>query len=208
MRTIGTAAGLLILALGVARADSPPVLFPPQDAAATYQAERGGGPPGARPGREFSVAWNAELQRLRLSSPGMPGYAIIDFRARRMFMVETAQRVVMDMPMQTPFAPGPLRLPPGGHAERVGSATIAGQDCTVWRMTSPRGTGTACITADGIPLRMDGGGAGPNGARRGDMVATSVRRGPEPQSLFMVPEGYRHLDMSHMAGPPGAPPQH
>ena len=206
MRRIGLGMGLALLAIGAARADAPPVLFPGHDAAVVYRGEHSGGPPGQPPSGEFDVAWNAELQRLRFSSPGMPGFAIVDFRTRHMFMVMSAQRIVMDLPMNVPIRPGPLRVPPGGHIERVGSATVAGQGCTLWHMTSPKGSGTACITSDGIPLRMQGDGAGPNRAQRGMMEAISVQRGPEPESLFTVPAGYRHMDISHMGGPPGAPP--
>ncbi|MDE2005484.1 MAG: hypothetical protein KGI51_02860 [Rhodospirillales bacterium] len=218
MRKIGLAASLCLLAAAPAWADSPPVLFPSHDAAVTYRVE-GRTPPGAAPGlppgmanvRQFSVAWNAELQRLRWGSPGMPGYAIIDYRTHHMMMVETAQRMVMDVPFNTvmkrnAIQPGPLKLPADVTVTREGSDTVAGQSCTVWHMSNPRGAALACITADGIPLRIQNLGAGANGRPTNELEAVSVDRAPQPEALFMVPPGYRQLDLSHMGGPPGSPP--
>ncbi len=70
---------------------------------------------------------------------------------------------------------------------------MAGLDCTVWNLTGKQGTGSACITADGVVLRADGQ------ARRegsGRLEATSVAYGPQPAALFEPPPGFQRMDLA------------
>lgn len=68
-----------------------------------------------------------------------------------------------------------------------GRCRVAGQRGTLWRTrerAGPDGVRTACITPDGIVLKLT----------ENDTVlfeATSLTRGPQRRSLFAIPESYR-----------------
>lgn len=173
-----------------AHADARPVLLPARDAALTYRVTD------ARDGRSMTVhAYvKAGAGLLRLDAEGMPAYAIIDRAAR-------LATVVM------PTAHGYLRVAMGSAADRfvaqaeglrfrrTGKDTVAGLSCTEWSITDQRGGatcghGNACITADGLVLRVRGT---TDEGLSGSVVATAVAEAPQPASLFAVPAGFVKL---------------
>jgi hypothetical protein len=83
---------------------------------------------------------------------------------------------------------------------REGTDRVAGQACTVWRIDPPAGeedeVKRACITADGVPLRLV---SGEGSEAETDYVATEVSYAPQDPARFRVPQGYRPLNV-------GAPP--
>lgn len=86
------------------------------------------------------------------------------------------------------------------NAQRVGDCRIAGERGTEWRPKQAPAPGverTACITADGIVLRV----------RENQRVlwqATSLQRGPQQASLFGIPSGYQLIDPQAVAEQVGA----
>ena len=69
-------------------------------------------------------------------------------------------------------------------ATRVGSDTIAGERCDLYRQDDA----TVCMTSDGILLRaMSDAGEG--------MEMRSLTRGPQPPHYFQLPAGYTVMDM-------------
>lgn len=95
--------------------------------------------------------------------------------------------------------PQPLEMAWAGLADdavrALGRCRIAGERGTVWRMrepVGPDGVRTACITPDGIVLKLT----------ENDTVlfqATAVARGPQPNALFEVPESYRIINNNELA---------
>ncbi len=74
-------------------------------------------------------------------------------------------------------------------AKRTGTDKIAGMDCAVWEFEGDGGAGgSACVTRDGIPLRMVSGG-------QTVMLAKSIARGAQDPALFAPPAGYEVVDM-------------
>lgn len=75
-------------------------------------------------------------------------------------------------------------------AKRTGTDNIAGLDCAVWEFAVGDGEtpGEACVTRDGIPLRVVSGG-------QTVMLAKSIERGPQDASRFAPPAGYEIVDM-------------
>lgn len=75
-------------------------------------------------------------------------------------------------------------------AKRTGTDNIAGETCAIFEFAAggDEAPGNACVTRDGIPLRVVSGGATV-------MLAKSISRGPQDASLFAAPAGYEVVDM-------------
>ncbi len=80
------------------------------------------------------------------------------------------------------------RLASAGTYTALGTATVAGLDCTRYASRDPvsGGTVTSCFTADGILLRAEADG-GPA------LVARTVRRGAIDPASFLPPSGARDV---------------
>jgi len=83
---------------------------------------------------------------------------------------------------------------------RKGTATVVGIPCTNWEVHRDNGSGTACITDDGLLLRGDSADGNSH------MIATKVSFGSLPDSVFQPPPGYRKMDMPAGAARPGMQP--
>lgn len=184
---------LLALAAPAFAQDRPAQITPTRDVAVTYRSiGQAGQQPGMPPG--MTMAWHAATQMMRTDLPGM-GYAVVDHRAGRAFMVMEAQRIIMDIPAGQAMQQG--GLPANATFRREGTQTIAGHSCTVWAYQSGQDQGRACITADGVLLRAEGA----RGGQSGGMEATQVAYGPQDPARFRRPEGYQSLQgMPGMSG--------
>ncbi len=85
------------------------------------------------------------------------------------------------------LAEDPRLGPLTGEGTRLGTATVAGETCTLWRVAAkaaPGGTATACITADGITLRIE---TSSEGKPRTVFEATELKRSPQDPAALTVP---------------------
>lgn len=187
---LGGAALLSLAASGPASADQP-LMRPTRDVAVVYRVQ--GTPAGGGPAQTHAIRmfWGDGGQELRVELDTQPVVALIDFKRQRMEMVLPAQRVVLDAALDPGLVPG-FVMPPGATATRGGTDTVAGQGCTVWHLTGPRGAGTACITGDGVVLRAEGSAAHEGSGR---LEAVSVTYAPQPDALFAPPPGFRRMDV-------------
>jgi hypothetical protein len=86
------------------------------------------------------------------------------------------------------------------NARRVGDCSVAGEHGTEWRPREAPAPGverTACITSDGIVLRV----------RENQRVlwqASALQRGPQQAALFGIPAGYQLIDPQAVAEQFGA----
>jgi hypothetical protein len=80
----------------------------------------------------------------------------------------------------------------GARFTREGQSVVAGRPCTRWRVAAPRGSGTACVTPDGVILQAQGGDA--RGAS-GEIRATDVTYAAQPAALFKPPQGAMRLSL-------------
>ncbi|GBQ28145.1 hypothetical protein AA0472_2592 [Acetobacter estunensis NRIC 0472] len=175
-----------ILALGLmaplaAQADKTtgPYVTPSVDVAVTYELAS---PEGGAPVRQ-DMHWQVATLRQRIDPAGSAVYMITSWKDRTLTVVDTLSHRRSTMP-----APGTALTLPGqvaaGSFARMGTDTVAGQFCTVWRTVDQDGRpGDACYTADGILVRMVQGG-------RTMVQAVSVERVPQPDALFVVPQDY------------------
>lgn len=118
-------------------------------------------------------------------------------------MIHHEARMAMRLPPGQ--FPDPMHEPrrgftePGASVRRTGRDRVAGHECAVWEMRSPRrGDGVACITEDGVMLR---GTFRDEQGRTSTMEASELRYGPVPASAFAPPPGYQVMDL-----PTGAVP--
>lgn len=77
------------------------------------------------------------------------------------------------------------------RAKRTGVDEIAGEKCAIFEIAAASDSdaaGSACVTRDGIPLRVVSGG-------QTVMLAKSIARGPQDPALFAPPAGYEVVDM-------------
>ncbi len=187
---LALAGALLASALSAAGAQERPPLFPTRDVTINYKVlGRNGGQP-------ITISQAGGSSMMRVDNPEMGGFGLMDVTSGRATFVMTQMRMYMDM--------GPGQMPvhamtPDKDAKfvRKGTDTVAGVGCTVWEVAAKQGDATACVTADGVMLRvLTKGGDG--------MEAQKVMFGPIPQTQFAVPAGFQKMDMPGMgAMPPG-----
>jgi hypothetical protein len=196
MRSFPIACLVATLAVAPAMAQDRPPLTPTRDVSVTYRVA------GAPTGQEMRMAWRVADQKLRVDMPGGMGWSVMDQRAKTMFVVMEQQRMIMQMPLNN--GPGGVTIPtsPPDTAKftRGGTATVAGQSCTIWHYENQGATGESCMTADGVMLRSTGTVNGQTAV----MEASEVNYGPQDAARFTAPSGYQQMQMP--AGAPGGPP--
>jgi len=184
---LAAVATLGLLAALPAAAQERPAVRPSRDAAVIYHVQVAG-PDGVAKSRTLHMYWTGRGTRLRMEVEGQPGFELIDFTANRMTMVMADKGAYLEVPFSPGNAPG-LTIPPGVALTRQGTDVVAGAQCAIWRMQGTQGGGTACITTDGLVLRVRGQGHGDAAA----MEAVSVVYAPQAPGLFAVPPGLKPL---------------
>ena len=176
-----------------AAAQERPPVPPARDVAVTYRVSGAaaravpGGVPGA-----LRLSWNAGARSLRVEAEGRSQLVLVDLRARSATVLDEGTRTALVLPMRERDLQA-LTLD-GARLTRRGRDSVAGHACTLYDAQSPRGRGTICLTADGVPLRGDGEVNG----RPGGFAATAVAYGPQPAALFRAPPGYVRLDVNRL----------
>ena len=176
-------------------AQDAPALRPTHDVAVVYRAFGSPSPSGPEQDHTIRMAWGGRGQELRVEIDRLRTVALIDFRQQRVTMLVEPQRLALEFTLDPRLIPG-FVIPADARITRAGTDTVAGQGCDVWHFTGWRGTGTACVTGDGLVLRAEGTMAN---AGTGRVEAVSVAYGPQPAALFAPPPDYRRMDLQ----PPG-----
>ena len=91
-----------------------------------------------------------------------------------------------------------------GDGTRAGEATVAGERCTVWKITaSDDNRAAACLTADHIALRTQ---VSIDGKTRTVFEVTELKRQPQNPADLEVPQNVRIMKLPKgMKGIPGFP---
>jgi hypothetical protein len=174
MRALPPAAAVVVLlAASAAQADESRQLFPTRDVDITYDVTRP-----SQPKIRERVRWLAAEHLERIDTPDKSA-TIYDRSAHTATLLSPKDRTYrqLDAPR------GPMEPEPGAKIKRGGDAVVAKQACVEWSWTEGVETRTACITGDGVMLRVKVDGATV-------MEARSVSYGPQNQKLFQVPPNY------------------
>lgn len=155
-------------------------------------------------GATMSSRHSSGKVRAEVQAPGMPApmVSIIDLKAKKM-------TGLMSLPGQPPMAmeielgDDPSMGVAMGNGRRTGTATVAGESCDLWALDAldaedKEFAGVACITKDGIPLKMEGT---IEGKREKIFEVTSLKRGPQDPNLFVVPANAQKMPLP-ADGPP------
>jgi hypothetical protein len=166
--------------------------MPTRDVAVTYRVD-------PAPPNTDTVAWLVSEGRIRTEGRALTQRVthLIDMRGGGVTAVLDANRTYHDLGRVAAVMMGDYVFArPGLKLTREGSDTVAGVACTVWRVeeaaTAPEDAKHACITADGVPLRLvEGSGA----EATTQYEATRVAYASQDPARFRVPEGYRPLEL-------------
>lgn len=184
----------ILLAAGVfsagAAQERPPAM-PTRDVAVSYKVDDA-------PPTVDTVAWLASEGRIRTEGKSLINRVahLIDTRGGGVVVVVDADRTFQDLGKEAAVMTRDiLPVQPAAKLTKEGADSVAGHPCTVWRI-EPEGEGDpdearrACVTADGVPLRLLEG----SGAEASTLyVATRVAYGPQDPARFRVPAGYQPL---------------
>ncbi len=177
--------------------ERPPTL-PSRDVAVTYQVSgvAADALPGGAPGT-LELAWDAAGRRLHVGANGQPQAAIVDLTADKAVILDEGSHTALILPLGKRVT-GSIGLS-GARFQRGGTERVAGHDCTDYAVQDPHGSGTVCLTADGVPLRGDGTWSG----QAGRFTAMRVEYGAQPDSLFHPPPGFMQLSLPKNIGTMG-----
>ncbi|MBO1323870.1 hypothetical protein K2X14_01720 [Acetobacter sp. TBRC 12305] len=138
------------------------------------------------------MRWQVSTLRQRLDPQGAGVFMITSWKDRTLHVVDESRGRESSMPVpgqQELTLPG--QHPATGTYARLGSSTVAGEGCTLWRTTDTDGRQTdACYTADGLLLQVV-----QNGQVR--VRALSVSRAAQPDSVFAIPAGLKSEGPAH-----------
>jgi hypothetical protein len=171
----------VVLPATAAVAQEHPAIRPTHDVAVTYRL-RGVGPDGRPESRQVHMSWTDQGRRMRLEMEGQTDFALVNYETSRITMVMLRRQVYVELPFDPQHAPG-LDIPAGVSMTKAGEDMVAGTSCIVWNLNGSV-TGTACITPDGLPLRLKTAATG-----AAAMEAVSVAYGAQSPDLFTVPAG-------------------
>ena len=186
MKTACVAVVGLLLAVRPGFAQDKPATIPTRDVDVTYRMVQA---PDA-PALEQRMRWLVAEQKLRVDLPSPGLWMLVDYRSRRMQVVQDAKRRVLDMAGGT----SPLPAQPGASGQsftRRGTSQVAGLPCTEWQTADSAGQSTlACITTDGVLLRAR---QNVEGKWQTLIEASKVTYGPQDAAAFLAPNGYQHV---------------
>jgi hypothetical protein len=90
-----------------------------------------------------------------------------------------------------------------GEGQRVGEDTVAGERCTLWKVTSAEHSAVACLTSDNIALRTQ---ATIDGTNTTVFEVTEFKRGPQNPAELQVPPNANVIKLPKgIKGIPGFP---
>ena len=183
----------LAIALAVALpavAQQQPPAMPARDVAVRYKVQDS-------PPTTDRVAWLVSEGRIRTEGRALTRRVthLIDTRSGQATALLDTERSFQDLGrVASVMMQDHSFVRPGTRLTREGADRVAGLACTIWRVerqgSSPDDVRRACITEDGVPLRLvEGTGSDAETLYE----ATEVSYEPQDPARFRVPQGYQSL---------------
>jgi len=183
-----TLASTLAAILAPTAALAAPVFLPTRDVAITYTL--------ATPGRadaNYQLYYDAAGELARVESP--QGFVVLaNLPAGHAQVVLPALHAIVEAPDFSSLT-GMIYNADGAQFTPLGHGNYAGMDCEKYLVLNAQGSGTACITPDGVVLHF----AGKDSQGSAELTADAVTFGPQPASEFAAPDGFSAITL-----PPGA----
>ena len=180
---------LMMIGILPAQADTRPAFLPGRDVAIAYQVSAPG-----RADASYQLLYDAADERARIDNPAQGDYFLVDLLAGAAQLVVPPLHAIVEAPdlsglTQQVMDADNARFTP------LGPGHYAGLGCEKYLVPNQQGSGTACITPDGVILHFAGSDA--HGAAA--ITASAVTYGPQPSREFALPDGYSQITL-----PPGA----
>jgi hypothetical protein len=186
IRVLGLAIVFTTLALP-ALAQTPPFL-PGRDVSVSYEL--------AAPGRatqDYQLSYNAARELARVdSAQGI--YVLANLPSGQAQVVIPALHAYVEAPDLSNLTQM-ISTAGGAHFTPLGPGNFAGLPCEKYLVLNAQGTGTTCITSDGVVLHF----SGHDSHGSAEVTALSVTYTPQPADNFGTPDGFSQITL-----PPGA----
>lgn len=181
----------VVLAGGACGAAADPLPYPSADFAMKATLKDGG---------SLDIAYTDGRMRLEILPKSSPALivGIVDLKTAKVaLMMPSMPKMAVQADMPPSFSFAALT----GSGTKMGSDTVAGEACDLWKIDAipnqaAAGPTTACITADGIALRTT---TEIQGKPQVIYQATSLTRGPQDPRQFMVPPGVQTMKLPKSA---------
>jgi hypothetical protein len=180
-------AGLLgwLVMVTPAQGAEHPAFLPVRDVSATYVLAVPG-----RPDATYQLDYDAADGRARIVDPVRGLTLLVDLPAGRAELVVPAMRSVVEAPDLSGLA-RQVDEASGARFTPLGPGRYAGLGCEKYLVLTGQGSGTACLTGDGVVLHFAGRDA--HGAA--SVTAVSVAMGHVARGEFAAPEGYTRIEL-------------
>lgn len=172
-----------------AQADTHPEFLPSRDVAIAYRV--------AAPGRadaNYQLSYDAADERARIDNPAQGDYFLVDLLAGSAQLVVPPLHAIVEAPDLSGLTQQVMDAD-NARFTALGPGRYAGLACEKYLVLNHQGSGTACITPDGVILHFSGSDSHGSAV----ITATNVSYGKQPDSAFTQPEGYSQITL-----PPGA----
>ena len=179
------------------RAQDKPPFAPTRDVTINYRVTAPG-----QPATEVRILSRPGGTPMRVDMLTEGTSILFDRKAGVMTMVVPEERMAMDL--QLSAGQQDFVLNDRMRFARRGTDTVAGLRCTVWDVTQGAERSTACISAEGVILRLLGREAG---GGRNTMEATSVEFEMQPDSAFVPPPEFLREQAVPVGPSQSAPPR-
>ncbi len=175
--------------LAAAPALAMPAFLPTRDVAITYELDAPG-----RAAQDYLLNYDAAQELARIESPAQGIYILANLPSGQAQVVVPALHAIVQAP---DFSALTQEISTAGGAQftPLGQGHYAGMACRKYLVLNAHGSGTACITPDGVVLHFAGQDA--NGSA--EVTALSVAYTPQPAQEFALPNGFSDVTL-----PPGA----
>ncbi len=177
-----------LFALVALPALAAPPFLPQQDVDVSYALTTPG-----QPAQDYQMQYDAAGRLARVESPqGI--YILADLATGQAQVVVPALRATVQAPDFSALT-GMIANADGARFTPLGPGLYAGLACEKYLVLNAQGSGTACLTPQGVVLHFNG--QDPHGSAQ--VTALSVTFAPQPAQDFTPPQGYSAINL-----PPGA----